>query len=111
MAHLERDMSEACCEQRSAVVAVLSGRSLGGPRDGVSFIQKRGLGPVNTIASGSTQACARGLILEFFSWVLLLFALAGCQVQLVSGYDETTDTLTKNLQGSRRTGGGNLKVA
>ena len=98
MADLERDMSEPCCGQGSPVVAVLSGRSLDGPREGVSFIRKRGLRPVNTIASGSTRACARGLILQFFCCVSLLFALAGCQVQLVSGYDETTDTLTKNLQ-------------
>ena len=45
-----------------------------------------------TISAGSS------LFLSFCSAVLLL-AVSACQIQLVSSYDETTDTLVKELQG------------
>ena len=37
-------------------------------------------------------------IVRLFGQIMLLLAIAGCQVQLVSAYDETTDMLAKELQ-------------
>ena len=44
------------------------------------------------------QAIAVGSLLRYFGCLLLALAVAGCQVHLVSNYDEATDTLARNLQ-------------
>jgi hypothetical protein len=44
------------------------------------------------------QAIPVGSLLRFFGCLFLALAVAGCQVQFVSNYDEATDTLARSLQ-------------
>lgn len=65
-----------------------------------------GEGQVSIISGSSVESirhCVTRLrqgaaVTRFFGFLALLFAVAACQVQLVSNYDEVTDTLAKNLQ-------------
>lgn len=64
----------------------------------MSFIVARAPAAAFAPHSGDQSARLAKPVFRILCCIIFLLALAGCQVQLVSAYDETTDSLARGLQ-------------